>query len=94
MVGITTFTDESYEDAKRNKPETWSIFEKKSANLGTLVYSKDIFKKYVKHVVKKFINNGYQRVEFRSILKKLTNYDEKGNFLGKLPESEFAECFD
>lgn len=61
------------------------------ANTDTLIYCRDIFRKYAEHVLKKFINNGYQRVEFRSILPKLKDYDEKGNFLGKMPEKAFSE---
>jgi hypothetical protein len=48
----------------------------------------------VQHILKKFIANGYQRVEFRAELVKLANYDVNGKLLGKLPETSFAACFD
>ena len=51
---------------RKDKPQIWSTFEKKITNTGTLIYSKDIFGRYVEHILKKFINNGYQRVEFRA----------------------------
>ena len=56
---------------KKEKPEVWNLFEKKISNTGTLIYTKDIFEKYVEHVLRKFIANGYQRVEFRAELVKL-----------------------
>lgn len=93
LMGITTFTHESYEEARKNK-ETWTTFEKKLASTSTLIYCKDIFLKYVEHILKKFIDNGYQRVEFRSLLVKLKDYDKDGNFIGKMPDSAFAHFFD
>lgn len=46
LMGITTFTNESYEEARKNE-ETWILFEKKLASTSTLIYCKDIFVKYV-----------------------------------------------
>jgi len=48
----------------------------------------------VKHILKKFIKNGYQRVEFRAELVRLSVYDEKGQFIGKETENGFATAFD
>jgi hypothetical protein len=50
----------------KDKKAAWRLFEKKIANTGTLLYTKDIFQAYVKHILNKFILNGYQRVEFRA----------------------------
>jgi hypothetical protein len=61
LMAITTFTGDAYDEAKKNK-EAWSLFEKKIANTATLIYYKDIFQKYVQHILQKFIKNGYQRV--------------------------------
>jgi len=55
-------------------------------NTDTLIYSKDIFVKYVEHVLKKFINNGYQRVEFRAQLVKLQEHDENGKLVREIDE--------
>ena len=65
LMGITTFLGHHYEDAKLNKSETWTLFEKKLSNTATLIFCKNIFPHYVKHVLNKFIRNGYQRVELR-----------------------------
>jgi hypothetical protein len=59
-----------------------------------LIYSKNFFGHYVKHVLRKFIKNGYHRVEFRAELVKLSLYDENGKFICKLHEKEYAEIFD
>ena len=79
---------------KKDKPEVWSTFEKKITNIGTLIYSRDIFVQYVEHILRKFIKNGYQRVEFRAELVKLSEYNCKGHFVGKLNEEEYARYFD
>jgi hypothetical protein len=49
---------------------------------------------FVKHILRKFIKNGYQRVEFRAELTRLTVYGPQGQFVGQLPESGFSEAFD
>ena len=57
------------------------IFDKKVHKTSVLIYAQHIFKPYVKHALRKFALNGYERVEFRSILHKLLKYDEKGHLI-------------
>jgi len=78
----------------KDKVAAWRLFEKKTENFSVLIYARHIFIKYVKHILKKFIKNGYQRVEFRAELVRLSVYDEKGQFIGKETENGFATAFD
>ena len=55
--------------------EMWDRFEKKISNFFVLVFTLDIFKKYTKHVLLKYIRNGYDRIEFRAFLATLKEYD-------------------
>ena len=42
---------------------------------------KDVFRKYSEHILRKFIANGYDRVEFRALLTGLKVYDAEGNLV-------------
>lgn len=55
--------------------EFWIVFEKKIENFFILVLTLHLFKKYTRHVLLKFIRNGYERVEFRALLCQLKEYD-------------------
>jgi len=59
----------------------WNIFETKVSNFAVLVSALHIFKKYTRHVLLKYIKNGYDRAEFRSFLGKLKEYDFEGNLI-------------
>ena len=59
-----------------------------------MVFTLDIFKKYTKHVLLKYIKNGYERVEFRALLAKLNEYDEKGNHVKEHDEKMYMDAFD
>lgn len=59
----------------------WVIFEEKISNFFPIVFALHLFKKYVRHTLLKFIHNGYERVEFRALLCRLTEYDSEGNFV-------------
>lgn len=92
---ITIFDAEELKMICRGKDnDAWNLFEKKSSNSTVLIYSRHLFTAYVKHMLRKFIRNGYQRVEFRAELLKLSLYDAHGKFVCKLPENEFAVAFD
>jgi len=49
----------------------WDRFEEKISNFFVLVFALHIFKKYTRHVLLKYIKNGYDRVEFRAFLAQL-----------------------
>ena len=48
----------------------------------------------MRHILLKYIRNGYSRVEFRALLCQLTEYDEKGNFVKLHDEGVFMQSFD
>lgn len=81
IAGVTLFTEKEIGRICREEVGAWGIFSKKISNTATLLYSSHIFPKFIKHVLRKFIANGYSRVEFRVELLRLSHYDEQGNFL-------------
>jgi hypothetical protein len=88
IAKITIFDAEELKQVSRGKDNAaWTLFEQKSLNSSVLISSRHLFTAYVKHVLRKFVKNGYQRVEFRAELIKLSHYDAHGKFICKLPES-------
>ena len=77
-----------------NQHDFWVLFEVKISNFFTLVFATHIFKKYVRHVLLKYIKNGYERMEFRAILSQLNEYDDKGNFIKTHDEGLYMKAFD
>jgi len=75
LASITIATEEDIKEISNNTTSAWSIFRKKLQHTSVLIYSKHIFKAYIGHVLRKFIANGYQRVEFRAELVRLAHYD-------------------
>jgi adenosine deaminase len=94
LFEISTFSEDEKVEGIKNNAAAWSTFYKKLSNSTVLIYAKDIFVEYLVHIFKKFIDNGYQRVEFRAELVKLSEYDENGKFLRKISESEYPEYFE
>jgi hypothetical protein len=45
-----------------NQHDFWVLFEVKISNFFILVLTLHIFKKYVRHVLLKYIKNGYERI--------------------------------
>ena len=74
--------------------QMWERFESKISNFFVLVFCLDIFKKYTRHMLLKFIRNGYDRIEFRAFLAKLSEYDAEGNLVKEHDEKVFMEAFD
>ena len=74
--------------------DMWNRFESKIGNFFVLVFTLDIFKKYTKHILLKYIKNGYDRVEFRALLTKLNEYDENGKFIKEHDEKMYMDAFD
>jgi len=58
------------------------------------VFTLHIFKKYVRHILLKYIKNGYDRVEFRALLSQLTEYDQLGNKVKVHDEKMYMDAFD
>ena len=54
----------------------------------------NIFERYSEYVLRKFIDNGYDRIEFRVFLIELMEYDEDGVFTGTRGDRSFADTFD
>lgn len=50
-------------------------------NFFVIYLSLHIFKKYINHVLLKYIRNGYDRIEFRAFLSQLNEYDQNGNLI-------------
>ena len=72
----------------------WDCFERKISNFFVLVFTLDIFKKYTKHILLKYIKNGYDRVEFRALIVRLKEYDAEGNMVKEHDEKVYMEAFD
>ena len=51
---------------------------------------RDIFENYSRHVLVKFIKNGYRRVEFRALLIGLKDYDKDGSLVKENDEKSFV----
>lgn len=94
LASITIFTAEEMVEVCKDKVAAWGLFEKKVSNTAVLLSARHIFVAFVKHILRKFIKNGYQRVEFRAELTRLTVYGPQGQFIGQLPESGYSEAFD
>lgn len=45
-----------------NQKAFWDLFEAKITNFFAIYYAVHIFKKYTRHVLLKYINNGYNRL--------------------------------
>ena len=71
----------SFVEDKVPKNSRWDLFERKISNFFPILAAEHIFKKYVIHCLKKFYRNGYDRVEYRSLLTCLKEYDEQGNIV-------------
>lgn len=65
--------------------EAWALYEQKVLHSSVIIYSRHLFGHYVRHALRKFIRNGYQRVEFRAQLLRLSLYDAHGKFISKMP---------
>ena len=59
----------------------WPVFEEKISAFFPLLAMRDVFVSYSEYTLRKFIKNGYDRVEFRAFLTKIKTYDEKGAFI-------------
>lgn len=95
IAKITLFDNDELKMVCQGKEnDAWVLYEQKVVNSAVLIYSRHIFRAYVQHVLRKFIKNGYQRVEFRAELLKLSLYDTQGKFICKMPENEYAVAFD
>ncbi len=81
VANITMLSRDELEKVSGNQHDFWVLFEEKICNFFPLVFTLHIFKKYVRHILLKYIKCGYDRVEFRALLCQLTEYDEKGNLV-------------
>ena len=61
--------------------EMWTRFEEKISNFFPIYFALHIFKKYTRHLLLKYIANGYERLEFRAFLCTLNEYDTQGNLI-------------
>ena len=50
--------------------------------------------RYSEHVLRKFVANGYDRIEFRALLTRLREHDAKGALVKEHDEAEFGRAFD
>jgi len=94
VSNLTMLQREELQVVSGNQHDFWVLFEEKIGNFFILVFALHIFKKYVRHVLHKYIRNGYERIEFRALLCQLIEYDDKGNFVKKHEEGMFMQAFD
>lgn len=62
LSGVTLFTEGEVSQICKEEVSGWQILSRKMSNSATLLHASHIFPKYVKHVLRKFIANGYLRV--------------------------------
>ena len=72
---------EELEVVSGKQHDFWVLFEEKIANFFPLMFTLHVYKKYIKHVMLKYIRNGFDRIEFRALLVQLNEYDENGKFV-------------
>ena len=77
-----------------NASKFWPPFEEKIVSFNSILGVRDVFEKYSEHILRKFIANGYDRLQFRSLLVGLKDYDSEGNFVADLGDNSFSETFD
>jgi len=94
LYSLTSFTRQEMLQVAGKAQEFWPPFEQKITNFNTILAVNEVFEKYSEHVLRKYIANGYDRIEFRALLTPLKHYDEAGNYLGELPDSSFANTFE
>ncbi len=85
------------EDNRKNADKEvkfWVLFEKKIVTFFTVLFTLHHFRSYMKYVCEKFIKNGYDRIEFRSMTSQLTEYDAEGNVVQVHPERKYLEVLD
>lgn len=68
VANLTMLSKEELLVVSGNQHDFWVLFEEKIGNFFILVLALHIFKKYVRHVLLKYIKNGYERIEFRALL--------------------------
>lgn len=56
-----------------------------------IILTLHFFKPYLKHVMNKFINNGYDRIELRATIGNLVEYDENGKLVKKHEYEKYIE---
>lgn len=94
VSSITMFNTEELMTMSFLQKEMWDRFESKINNSFMLIFTLDIFKKYTRNTLLKFIKNGYDRIEFRALLTKLKEYDAEGNFVKEHDEKMYLDAFD
>lgn len=62
VASITMLNTEELMTMSFVQKEMWNRFEEKISNFFVLIFALDIFKKYTKHMLLKFIKNGYDRI--------------------------------
>lgn len=63
-----SLTQEEMESLAGNAEQFWTPFLTKIFTFDVLLEVQDIFEKYCEYILRKFIKNGYQRIEFRALL--------------------------
>lgn len=91
---ITLVTAQELTSIEEKRQTAWSIMLNKISSLETIIYASHIFPLYLKHVLSKFINNGYERLQLRISLVNLVEYCKEGNFIKKLSFSDYRVIFD
>ncbi len=88
------FNEEDNRENADKEVKFWVLFEKKIVTFFTVLFTLHHFRSYMKYVCEKFIKNGYDRIEFRSMTSQLTEYDAEGNVVQVHPERKYLEVLD
>ena len=81
VSSITMLKTKEFQSMSFKQKEMWDRFEQKVGNFFAIIFALHIFKKYTKHILLKYIKNGYDRIEFRAFLPKMKEYDLEGNMV-------------
>ena len=90
MANFSILSGKEIERMCKKEIPPWDLFENKISNFFTIYELLQIFRSYAEHVMRKYAKNGYDRLEFRAILRELHEYDESGNLVQVHGETKFV----
>ena len=93
-MGLVSFTQEDYSSINYHTSNNWTLFQQKIICPFKLFLAKHIFTNYTRYFLTKFIKNGYYRIEVRSVLSNLNEYDPEGNLIKTHPPVMTRQCID
>ena len=94
VTSLSRMTQQEISEIGDNQEKVWEVFQAKYVSFFPLEWSLHIFRKYVEYGMRKFIRNGYDRMEFRISRMNLVEYDEEGYVVKEHGQRKFMETVD